>query len=47
MSWCVPPQSLEALPPHLGDVLPINADAATPHIVEAEEQTDDGALARA
>lgn len=38
---------LEALPPHLGDVLPVNADAATPYIVEAEEQTDDGALSRA
>lgn len=43
---CVP-QSLAASHPHLGDVLPIDADAAAPHVVEAEEQADDGALPRA
>lgn len=32
---------------HLGDVLPVDADAAAPHVVEAEEQADDGALPRA
>lgn len=32
---------------YLGDILPINSDAASPHVIEAKQQAKDGTFPRA